>query len=74
MVLRGQGTTPVATFTVVALSTFVVIAMTPPLLYIVMLVGNAAFSIAVGFLFRRAVNAAYGRNLPVANKAVFVTG
>ncbi|XP_040077729.1 D-beta-hydroxybutyrate dehydrogenase, mitochondrial-like [Ixodes scapularis] len=63
-----------AAFSVIALSTFVVVALTPPALYIITILGNIAFSVAVGFMVRRVVNANYALNLPAANKSVFITG
>ncbi|KAM7299911.1 D-beta-hydroxybutyrate dehydrogenase, mitochondrial-like [Ixodes scapularis] len=69
-----QGQRPMAAFSVIALSTFVVVALTPPALYIITILGNIAFSVAVGFMVRRVVNANYALNLPAANKSVFITG
>ncbi|CAN8008734.1 unnamed protein product [Ixodes pacificus] len=72
MALKWQGDAPVAAFVVVSVCTFVAISMTPPLLYVLMVICNVALSVALWFLVRRALSAV--QDLPVDAKAVFVTG
>ncbi|KAK8774167.1 hypothetical protein V5799_011291 [Amblyomma americanum] len=70
---RRQANAPMLAFMVVALCTFVVTSLTPPLKYAVSVFGLVAFSIMIGFCIKRHLTASFGRRLPVTGKAVFIT-